>query len=150
MTTEANKLIARQFFEDTNTGDGAAMVDRLIARDFRLNGWPFDPNEWKELFTWAQTEVPDWHFTIEDMLAEGDRVAVRLSVSGTPRTRWRRYRTNGQSFTSKGFFFLRIVDGIIVEAWDQFSELWELQQLGALPTPEQAEAAQQQMPDGAK
>jgi predicted ester cyclase len=142
MTTQANKLIARLFFEATNTGDGAAMVDQLVAPDFRLNGMPCDPNEWKDLFVWAQTEVPDWHFTIEDMLAEGDRVAVRLSVSGTPRTRWRRYRTNGQSFTSKGFFFFRIVNGVIVEAWDQFDDLWELQQLGALPRPEQAEADQ--------
>jgi predicted ester cyclase len=142
MTTEANKLIARRFFEATNTGDGAAMVDQLLAPDFRLNGMPFDLNQWKELFVWAQTEVPDWHFTIEDMLAEADRVAVRLSVSGTPRTRWRRYRTNGQSFTSKGFFFFRIVNGVIAEAWDQFDDLWELQQLGALPTPEHAEAGQ--------
>jgi predicted ester cyclase len=143
MTTETNKLIARQFFEATNTGDGAAMVDQLLAPDFRLNGIPFDPNEWKDLFLWAQTEVPDWHFTIEDMLAEGDQVAVRLSVSGTPRTHWRRYRTNGQSFTSKGFCFFRIVNGVIVEVWDQFNELWELQQLGAVPTPEQSEAGEQ-------
>jgi predicted ester cyclase len=143
MTIEANKRIARQFFEATNTGDGAAMVDRLLAAGFQLNGAPFDPNEWKDLFTWAQSEVPDWHFTIEDMLAEGDQVAVRLSVSGTPRTHWRRYRTNGRSFISKGFCFFRIVDGMIAEVWDQFSELWELQQLGALPTPEQAEAGQQ-------
>ena len=140
MTTEANRLVARRFFEAINTGDGAAMIDQLLAPDFRLNGMPFDPNQWKELFVWAQTEVPDWRFTIEDMLAEDDQVAVRLSVSGTPRTRWRRYRTNGQSFTSKGFFFFRVVNGVIVEAWDQFNELWELQQLGALPTPEQAEA----------
>ncbi len=47
--------------------------------------------------------------------------------------------TNGQSFTSKGFVFFRIVGGVIVDAWDQFNALWELQQLGALPTPEQAE-----------
>ena len=142
MTTEANKLVARRFFEAINTGDGAAMIDQLLVPDFRLNGMPFDPNQWKDLFVWAQTEVPDWRFTIEDMLAEDDQVAVRLSVSGTPRTRWRRYRTNGQSFTSKGFFFFRVVNGIIVEAWDQFNELWELQQLGALPTPEQAEAGE--------
>ncbi len=139
MTIEANKLIARQYFEAINTGDGAAMVDRLFAADFRLNGGPFDPNEWKELFTWAQSEVPDWHFSIEDMLAEHDQVAVRLFVSGTPRTYWRRYRTNGQSFMSKGFCFFRIVNGVIVEIWDQFNELLELQQLGAVPTPEQAD-----------
>ena len=142
MSLEANKLIARQYFEAINTGDGAAMVDRLLAPDFQLNGAPFDPNEWKDLFTWAQSEVPDWHFSIEDMLAEGDQVAVRLFVSGTPRTTWRRYRTNGQSFMSKGFCFFRIVNGVIVEIWDQFNELLELQQLGALPTPEQAEAGE--------
>jgi hypothetical protein len=90
MTTEANKLIARQFFEATNTGHGPEMVDQLLAPDFVLNGSPFEPNELKALYTWAQTEVPDWQFTIEDIVAEGDRVAVRLSVSGTPRTRWRR------------------------------------------------------------
>jgi len=143
MSTEANKLIARQFFEATNARDGAVMVDRLLAPNFRLNDTPFDPNEWKELFTWAQTEVPDWHFTIEDILAEDDRVAVRLSVSGTPRTHWRLYRTNGQSFVSRGFCFFRIVNGVIAEVWDQFHELWELQQLGALPTPQQAEAGGQ-------
>jgi predicted ester cyclase len=142
MTIEANKLIARQYFEAINTGDGGAMVDRLLAHDFRLNGAPFDPNEWKDLFTWARSEVSDWHFSIEDMLAEGDQVAVRLFVSGTPRTYWRRYRTNGQSFMSKGFCFFRIVNGVIVEIWDQFNELLELQQLGALPTPEQAEAGE--------
>ena len=142
MTTKANKLIARQYFEAINTGDGVAMVDRLLAPDFRLNGAAFDPNAWKDLFTWAQSEVPDWHFSIEDMVAEGDQVVVRLFVSGTPRMRWRRYRTNGQSFISKGFFQFRIVNGVIVEIWDQFNELLELQQLGAVPTPEQAEAGE--------
>ena len=143
MTIEENKHIAHQFFEAINTRDGAAMVDRLLAPDFRLNEVAFDPNEWKDLFVWAQTEVPDWHFTVEDIMAEDDRVAVRLSVSGTPRTQWRLYRTNGQSFVSRGFCFFRIVNSVIVEAWDQFHELWELQQLGALPTPQQAEAGAQ-------
>jgi len=142
MSIEANKLIARQYFEAINSGDGVAMVGRLLAPDFQLNGAPFDPNEWKDLFTWAQSEVPDWHFSIEDMLAEGNQVAVRLFVSGTPRTSWRLYRTNGQSFRSKGFCFLRIVNGVIVEMWDQFNELLELQQLGAVPTPEQAQAGE--------
>jgi predicted ester cyclase len=142
MGIEANKLIARQYFEAINTGDGAAMVDRLLAPDFHLNGVPFDPSEWKDLFSWAQSEVPDWHFSIEDMLAEGDQVAVRLFVSGTPHTHWRRYRTNGQSFMSKGFCFFRIVNGVIIEIWDQFNELLELQQLGAVPTPEQVEAGE--------
>jgi predicted ester cyclase len=140
VTIEANKLIVRQYFAAINTRDGVAMIDRLLAPDFRLNGAPFDPHEWKALFTWAQSEIPDWHFSIEDMLAEGDQVAVRLFVSGTPRTTWRLYRTNGQSFMSKGFCFFRIVNGVIVEVWDQFNELLELQQLGAVPTPEQAEA----------
>jgi predicted ester cyclase len=139
MTYEANKAIAREFFEAVNRHEGPAMVDRLLSPAFMLNGYPWPPSELIDLFTWAETDVPDWHFTVEDMIAEGDQVAVRLSVSGTPRERWRRYKTNGQSFTSKGFFFLRIVDGVIVEGWDQFNELWELQQLGALPTPEEFE-----------
>jgi predicted ester cyclase len=140
MSYEANKAIAREFFEAVNAHDGPGMVDRLVSPTFTLNGYPMPPEELKDLYMWAETEVPDWHTTVEDMIAEGDKVAVRLSVSGTPRERWRRYKTNGRSFVSKGFFFFRIVDGIIVEGWDQFDDLWELQQLGALPTPEQLEA----------
>jgi predicted ester cyclase len=140
MSYETSKAIAREFFEAVNRHDGPAMVDRLLSPTFTLNGYDMPPSELKDLFTWAEADVPDWHFTVEDMIAEGDQVAVRLSVSGTPRERWRLYKTNGQSFRSKGFFFLRIVDGVIVEGWDQFHELWELQQLGALPTPDQLEA----------
>jgi C-1 hydroxylase len=140
MSREDNVALVQQFFEASNKGDGAKALDELFTPSFLLNGFPFHIDEWKDLFAWARTNVPDWHHKIEDIVAEGNKVVVRLTASGTPRERWRMYKTNGQSFTSKGFFLFRIENGKIVEVWDQFNELWELQQLGALPMPEPGDA----------
>ena len=140
MSRDDHVALVQQFFEASNKGDGANALDALFTPSFLLNGFPFHIDEWKDLFTWARTNVPDWHHQIEDIVAEGDKVVVRLTVTGTPRERWRMYKTNGQSFRSKGFFLCRIANGKIVEVWDQFNELWELQQLGALPILERGDA----------
>jgi predicted ester cyclase len=137
MTREANIALIQRFFEAMNTGRGAGIVDEIFAPTFTLNGYAMHPADFKDLFEWAQTEAPDWRHTVEDVISEGDKVVVRLSTSGTPRQQWRLYKTNGQSFTSKGFFLFRITNGVVVEAWDQFNELEELRQLGAIPRPEQ-------------
>jgi hypothetical protein len=83
MTHEANKAIAREFFEAINRHDGPVMVDRLLSPTFTLNGYDMPPSELKDLFTWAQTDVPDWRFTVEDMVAEGDTAARQGSCSSS-------------------------------------------------------------------
>lgn len=117
----------------------------LVTPDYRMNGQLLGPQGASQVSAMLLSAFPDWHVTLEDVVAEGDRVAVRLTYTGTHRGELvhpvlgrlppidRRIR-----FMSVDLF--RIADGRIVESWVSCDRLGLLQQLGVLPAPEQASA----------
>lgn len=76
---------------------------------------------------------PDFSRTIEDMVAEGDKVVVRLNVRGTHRGEFQGIPATGKRVSSQVMVILRIADGKIAEAWEQYDGLSFMQQLGAIP-----------------
>jgi predicted ester cyclase len=129
-TTE-NKAIAQRFLELVNEHKIAELCD-IISPDWRMHGGP--PNlspgadGIRELFATFGTIQQKW--TIEDMIAESDKVAVRAtntclqeSFLGIP--------AHGQPQTFTAMFIHRIVNGKVVETWRNADDLGRLLQLGA-------------------
>jgi len=78
---------------------------------------------------------PDVRLTIEDMVAEGDKVAVRWAWSGTHRGEYMGIAPTGKEVTYTGITIHRITGGKIVESWDEVDNLGLMQQLGVAPPP---------------
>jgi predicted ester cyclase len=75
---------------------------------------------------------------VEDLVAEGDKVAARVTVRGTHRGAFLGLAPTGKAVTQTGIDIVRVAGGKAVERWGSFDELGLLQQLGALPAPGQA------------
>jgi predicted ester cyclase len=76
---------------------------------------------------------PDLSYTLEDVVAGADRVAVRWTVRGTHTGQFRSFAPTGKTFANAGFAIFRIADGKIVAAWVQTDRLAFLQALGVIP-----------------
>jgi hypothetical protein len=78
---------------------------------------------------------PDFRFELEDLIAEGDEVAVRLSVSGTHRGEMMGMAPTGKGVTASGIEVFRFQNGKIAEHWAAFDALGMLRQIGVIPVP---------------
>jgi steroid delta-isomerase-like uncharacterized protein len=137
MPTEDNKALIRRFYEALNRGD-LATIEALVATDFAYNGQVIGPEGVKQHLTAARAAFPDLSWTIEEMLAEGDRVVTRYSYRGTQHGELMGIPPTGRPFRSTGIAIDRIVGGKLAEEWETRDTLGALHQLGVLPASEQA------------
>ena len=75
------------------------------------------------------------HVTFDDVIAEGDRVVVRLTMKGTFKGEYAGIPPNDKEVVNWAIFVERIADGKIVETWARHDPLFAMQQMGAIPTP---------------
>jgi steroid delta-isomerase-like uncharacterized protein len=80
------------------------------------------------------TAYPDLQITIEDMIAEGDKVVVRYTFRGTQEGETQGIPPTGNHVTVTGIFMCRCEGGKIVEEWENWDDLGLLQQLGVIPS----------------
>ena len=143
MSTEANTAIARRLFEAVN-GHNLALLDELLTPAVVYHNAPPGLAPGREGYQqflqlyWAA--FPDLQLTIEDQVAEGDKVVTRWTWRGTHRGEFQGIPPTGAQVTLTGMNIDRIVGGRIVERWVQFDGVGLLQQLGALATPSGATA----------
>jgi predicted ester cyclase len=83
---------------------------------------------------------PDVQMSLEDQVAEGDMVVTRWIASGTHQGEFMGIAPTGDRVTVAGTSIERIVDGKIEETWDDYDALGMMQQIGAIPSPEEAQA----------
>jgi len=124
MSLEENKAIVRRLFEAGNKRN-LALLDELMAADCVDNALQLrSREEYKQMFTMTLKGFPDWHETIEDITAEGDKVWVRFKGTGTHTGEYQEYLPSigkitlaptGKKITITGVLIYRIVDGKIVE-----------------------------------
>lgn len=131
------KEIVRTFVEAVNAQDWDRL-EGLVAADFVRHslaaGHPGVRNR-EDLVRFLQAEFrtfPDAREEIADMLAEGDRVAVRMRFRGTQLGRLGEYAATGRQVESQYLAIYRIADGWIVEAWAEWDNVASLRQLGHL------------------
>lgn len=79
---------------------------------------------------------PNLHFTVEDQIADGDRVVTRWTASGTHEGEFQSIPPTGKTVRITGIDIDRFAGGKVVECWPEVNELGLLHQLGVIPTPE--------------
>lgn len=137
-TTEAeNKARFRRTYEELLNGGELSVADELVAPDFVNHeappGMDRGPESIRGLATMLRTAFPDLRFTIEDLVAEGDTVAGRLTMSGTHEGPLMGMSPTGRSVRQDHIHIVRFRDGKAIEHWGVRDELGMMQQLGVIP-----------------
>src|SRR5919201_2483348 len=139
MSAEENKALVRRLYEECNKGKeaGIAVLDELVAPDYVWHGAPpsVSPDRagWRQLRTAFYTAFPDLHATVEDLIAEGDKVAYRITGRGTHQGEFMGIPPTGKQIRWTGIEIDRIKDGKVVESWPNADNLGLMQQLGVIP-----------------
>ncbi len=136
--SEGNKRIFRRYFEEVLNAGNLDLIDALIAPNYVSHyptGYDFGggPDDVKQIVTTVRTGFPNVHFTVEDVLAEGDRVVGRWTFRGTHHGDFMGIPPSGNSVSVVGIAIYRIVDDKIAEAWVAWDALGLMQQIGADP-----------------
>jgi steroid delta-isomerase-like uncharacterized protein len=80
-----------------------------------------------------RTAFPDGRFTVEDLLADGEKVVSRFTATGTHKNDFMGIPATGKAITVTGIDILQFADGKAVEHWGEIDGLGMMQQLGVLP-----------------
>jgi len=126
MTTEANKALVRRWVAAINAQD-LGELDAILS--------PTLAQEWKTtILPWVYSTFADHHAEIEEIVAEGDQVALWVTTSGTHTGEFEGVPPTGRQWRNQGIFLLRLHDNQIVEATWLFNDLNLLKQVGATVT----------------
>jgi predicted ester cyclase len=134
------RSLTRRLFEKLNKGKTAAMT--AIDEDFANNsavhsatGRDMSLKDFKQYLGSLYDAFPDIHFIIDDMVVEGDKVAVRHTRTGTHKGEFMGIPSTNKKVTFWSIEIYRIVGGKLIEAWSRFDTLGLMQQLGVVTTP---------------
>jgi steroid delta-isomerase-like uncharacterized protein len=137
---DANKTLVRQFVEAGNAANWDAL-SQIVAPDFSRHsaataGPPVTSrDQFVELQKSFLTTFPDQRVTLQQMVAEGDRVAVLATYSGTQTGPMASFPATGKAVTAPFLALFRIDSGRIAELWVEWDNLAMLEQLGLFPPP---------------
>jgi steroid delta-isomerase-like uncharacterized protein len=139
MSTDANKRLYRRWFEEVVTGRNLALADELLADDYVLHfpgmPQPLDREGHKQLLGMFHSAFPDWRETVDQVIAEGDLVVIRVTGRGTHDQPFQGIPATHKQVQATGVGIGRIAGGKIAESWAEYDALGMLQQLGAIPAP---------------
>jgi steroid delta-isomerase-like uncharacterized protein len=136
MPTDRNRQIVRRFIDEIFVAGRKETVDELLSDDFVAHTWPStgDPKaDLKAAIDRTSKGLADPVFTIEDVIAEGDRVAVRLTAAATQVGEMMGMPPSGKRYEIGEIHWFRLRDGKVVEHWHQFDQMAMMRQLGAMP-----------------
>ena len=138
MSVEQDKALVRQFIDEIFNRGNMSMVDELFAADFVEHeelppGIPRDREGVIQLTSMLRSAFPDFKATIDDMIAEGDKVVIRQTWSGTQQGEFMGIPPTGKSVSIGVIDIIRMADGKVMEHWGQMDSMGMMQQLGAIP-----------------
>jgi steroid delta-isomerase-like uncharacterized protein len=128
------KSIIRRLWEEGVNQQNWAVFDEILCEDYVGHdaGRAQGREELKAELAGYAAAFSDLRYTIEDMVAEGDRVVSRWTARGTHTGSLLNIPPTGKLVTVTGISIDRLVNGRVVEGWTEFDSLGMLQQLGAL------------------
>jgi predicted ester cyclase len=138
MSTEQNKAVTRRYFEELWTQNNVAVIDEIIAPDVvgRVAGQTFrNADTLRKRAGNLRAIYSDVRFSVEDQIAEGDKVLVRWTFLGRHTGKYLGAEPTGREVTSTGMNLFRLAGGRIAELWIESDDLGELQQLGVVTLP---------------
>ncbi|HMD84569.1 MAG TPA: ester cyclase [Terriglobia bacterium] len=137
-TPEENKAIYRRLIEEVWNRGNLAVADELLAPDATAPSapqLPLGPEGLKAVVRIFRTAFPDFYMTIEDIIAEGDKVAARFVEGGTHQGVFMGIAPTGRRVTFREIAIVRIVNGKVVESRWEVDMLGLYQQIGAVTPP---------------
>lgn len=141
MSAEEAEATVRHMFEIANEKDPDAYVE-VLHEDFVNHsappGIPTDREGYRQIYGMYVNAFPDFVITVEDMVAEGDRVMIRWRARGTHQGVLMGVPPTGKTVEMEGITFNRVADGKVVEQRENADMMGILQQIGAVPEPEAA------------
>lgn len=142
MSTESNKATVRRFYEEVFNQRNVDIIDELVSPKFKNNDpTPVasrDPESMKQFIHTFTTAFPDHHHQIEDLIAEGDRVVMRCTLTATHKGKFPGFletSPTGNSICQRQIHILRVQNHKIVEHWVVRDDMAMMQQLGIIPAP---------------
>ena len=140
MSTEQNKSIVRRWIEEGWNKGNPAMINQVYAPDYvqhEPSPVPVTSREALKQYVSAYLAAfPDLHFTIDDLVAEGDKVAWRFNSTGTQKGDFMGIPPTGNVGNVTGQVLFRLENNRIVEGWVNIDALGLMQQLGVIPMPQ--------------
>ncbi len=143
--SEENKEKVRRFLQEAFNEGNLGVADELFASDYVLHD-PANPEEIsgpegiKQFVQMYRSAFPDSHITVEDLIAEGDKVVTRFRARGTHQGELFGVAPSGNQVEVTGITISRFEGGKFVEDWSNSDTLGLMQQIGAIPKPGQEEA----------
>jgi steroid delta-isomerase-like uncharacterized protein len=129
---DENKQKVEKLF-DTFNHDDLAAIDDLVAPEYVGPQGDRGPAGFRAVVVGLRTAFPDLHYTIDELIADGDKVAVRWHWTGTHKGPFRVFPPTGKAVSNPGVGIFRISDGKIVAAAIETDRLGFPQQIGAVP-----------------
>lgn len=140
MSTE-NKAIIRRYYEELWNEGALEVADDVIAADCVIhdpvNPGMRGPEGVKELVASYRDAFPDARFSMEDQIAKGDKVVTRWSARAAHKGELNGIPPTGEQVSVTGVDIHRLANGKIEEAWSHWDTLGLMQQIGAIPSPEE-------------
>jgi steroid delta-isomerase-like uncharacterized protein len=137
---EDNKAVARRWFQEVWNEGREQVIDELLAPDVVAIGLGegeatiHSPAEFKVFWRNLRSAIPDIKISIEDSVAEGDRVAVRLVIQGTHAGAGLGAPPSGKRIYVQGIVLIQVENGQIVQGWNSWDQLGLLRQIGFIPS----------------
>ena len=138
VTTEKNKAIYREFLEEVFNKGRLDKLDEFLGPEYVFRdappGTPEGPEAIKQVVSMFRSAFPDLKITIEELVAEGDKVCARFTTRGTHQGVLFGVPATGKAVTMKGLTMVRIADGRLVESWVKNDIMGLMSQLNAPPS----------------
>jgi len=139
MSTEENKALVRREYELGVNTKNFTVRDEVLASNFVAHFPGHEPlqgiDAFRQFTSAFFTAFPDLETTIEDLIAEGDKVAVRQTWRGTHTSDFLHIPPTGKQVTFTSIEVYRVAGGKLAEEWVELDMFGLLQQLGAMPSP---------------
>ncbi|MGD9711737.1 MAG: ester cyclase [Thermomicrobiales bacterium] len=139
MPADVNTVALREAVGSFNSKDDRERYFALYAEDALFHGYaPEDLHGTaaiRQFYDMVWSAFPDIHLSVEDVVADGDRVAARYQISGTHDGEFMGIPTTGKPIAVNGMTIFRFADGKVVERWQFLDTMAMMTQLGALPGP---------------
>ncbi len=142
MAIEENKDLARRFLDEVYNKGNVDFIDEVTASNWVTHN-PTTPEGTssgvegaRQFIEMYRNAFPDTQMTVEDVIAEGDKVVTRWTARGTHQGEMLGISPSGNRVEVTGISVDRIEDGKFVESWSIYDALGMMQQIGAVPSPE--------------
>jgi steroid delta-isomerase-like uncharacterized protein len=143
MSTDTNKELVRRYYDEVHNHRKFDRIEELVAPDFKehdpLPGQGVGREGMKDREKMLAANL-DVHVTVEDIIAEGDKVVVRWRNHGTHVGEFLGIPPTGKQFSVEGINVYRVQDGRLAEGWNVVDVFGQLLQLGVIPSPAAAAA----------